>query len=377
VSAELAAFGGGAAAGQGPYGFEPPLSPPAGGQNDNPMTTNMHGYLGLVPGKEEQPQPAAPAGYPPAVAAPAPASDPATGGTNALESLLLRFGLVSSDQLGEALREQAETGRPVGAIVVERGWVSASDVERLTGAPVTPAVETVPAPAVAAAAVASAPFPEVPAFDDLAPPPSPVFHVVDPVAETFEPAPLAVAAVTPEPEAAPDPEVAPEPELPSVAPIVPFHGTFTPMDEPDVGPEPLPAAVELPTPAPVVPFEPPVAQAPVAPAVSPPPVAAPEPAPAFASFTAESEPTPPAVPLSTSAAAAPDQPSVKHVVIARLTTGERVEVNSYADRNAARAEAKALMAYLREGHPDWPFVHGRFIRPEAIVSIDLETVLLG
>jgi hypothetical protein len=68
---------------------------------------------------------------------------------------------------------------------------------------------------------------------------------------------------------------------------------------------------------------------------------------------------------------------VKHLVIARLTTGERVEINSYADRNAARAEAKALMAYLREGHPDWPFVNGRFIRPEAIVSIDLETVLLS
>jgi hypothetical protein len=366
VSAELASYGGGAAAGQGPFGFEPPLSPATGDANKTPMTTNMHGYLGLVPGNDEQPQPAAPAELQPAVAAPAPVPDPATGGTAALESLLLRFGLVSSDQLGEALREQAETGRPVGAIVVERGWVSAADVERLTGAPVVPIAETPPA-----AASEPAPFPAVPAFDELPAPPSPVFHVVEPVAEAPEAAPLAVAPVMPKPH--PEPQIEPEPELPSVAPIVPFHGTFTPMDEPEPEPEldPQPAAVALPAPAPVAAVEPPL--------VSAPPVAVPAPAPApvFAPFTAESEPTPPAVPLPGPAAAAPGQPSVKHLVIARLTTGERVEVNSYADRNAARAEAKALMAYLREGHPDWPFVNGRFIRPESIVSIDLETVLLS
>jgi hypothetical protein len=366
VSAELASYGGGAAAGQGPYGFEPPLSPPAADPIQNSMTTNMHGYIGLAPGNDEQPQPAAPAELLPAVAAPAPAPDPALGGTAALESLLLRFGLVSSDQLGEALREQAETGRPVGAIVVERGWVSAADVERLTGAPVAVAPVAEAAPVSVAT---PAPFPAVPAFDELPEPPAPVFHVVEPVAVAAEPAPLAVAPV------APEPEHAPAPELPPMAPIVPFQGTFTPMDEHEVEPELEPAAVALPEPAPVVPFEAPVA--PVAPAFPAPRVAAPEPAPAIAPFTAEAEPTPPAVPLSAHTAFAPDQPSVKHLVIARLTTGERVEVNSYADRNAARAEAKALMAYLREGHPDWPFVNGRFIRPEAIVSIDLETVLLS
>lgn len=370
MSSELASYGGGVSAGQGPYGFEPPVSPPKAGPRENSMTTNMHGYIGLAPGHDEQPQ-TAPAEAVPAV--PAAAPDPA-----ALESLLLRFGLVSSDQLGEALREQAETGRPVGAIVVERGWVSAGDVERLAGNRVAPAPEAVPAvSAPSPLPVAEvAPYPAVPAFDELPEPPSPVFHVVEPiVAEAasepiFQPAPeapLAVAPVAPEPE----------PELPRVAPIVPFHGTFTPMDEPEAepAPDPAPAAVTIPEPAAVVPIE---APAPL-PFQAP---ADPEPVAPYVPFSAESAPTPPAVPLSPApaaprVAAAPDQPSVKHLVIARLTTGERVEINSYADRNAARAEAKALMAYLREGHPDWPFVNGRFIRPEAIVSIDLETVLLS
>jgi hypothetical protein len=150
------------------------------------------------------------------------------------------------------------------------------------------------------------------------------------------------------------------------------------MDEPEVEPVavPEPVAVTLPEPTPIVPFEQPGAPAPEPALPFQPPVE--EPAVSYTPFHAEPAPTPPAVPLPApvAPAAAPDQPSVKHLVIARLTTGERVEVNSYADRNAARAEAKALMAYLREGHPDWPFVNGRFIRPESIVSIDLETILL-
>ena len=357
MSAELASYGGGVTAGSGALGFEPPLSPPNAGSNQNSMTTNVHGYLGLVPGPGE-PQAAAPALAP----APAPAPAPAEPPTAALEPLLLRFGLVSSDQLGEALREHAETGRPVGAIVVERGWVSAADVERLTGSAVPPVVSPAPLPA---PAPAQAPFPTVPAFDELPEPPAPVFHVVEPVAEEPEPAPLAVAPLEPFAPVAAEPEPGPEPDFPTVAPIVPFQGTFTPLDEAEVESEPAPAPVPVTAPA-----EPLLAAAPVDPVVTAPPVSPSEPAP----FTVEAEPTPPAVPLPP--ASTPDLPSVKHLVIARLTTGERVEVNSYADRNAARAEAKALMAYLREGHKDWPFVNGRFIRPESIVSIDLETVLL-
>ena len=365
MSAELASYGGDMSAGQGSFGFEPPLSPSTAVPSNNTMATNMHGYLGLVPGPGEQAQ--APAvGFAPPESVPAPgAPDPAAATTAALEALLLRFGLVSSDQLGEALREQAETGRPVGAIVVERGWVSAADVERLTGTPVTVAPASAPAPV-----STPAPFPS-PALE-LEDPPAPVFRVLESEPVAIEP--VAVESMVIEPVAA-EPVATPEPEPPTVAPIVPFQG-FTPMDEPELEPVHVaePAAVTLPQPAPIVPFEQPAAPEPVLPFQPP----AEEPAVSYTPFHAEPAPTPPAVPLPSAVApaAAPDQPSVKHLVIARLTTGERVEVNSYADRNAARAEAKALMAYLREGHPDWPFVNGRFIRPEAIVSIDLETILL-
>ena len=56
----------------------------------------------------------------------------------------------------------------------------------------------------------------------------------------------------------------------------------------------------------------------------------------------------------------------------RLTTGELIEVAAHEDEAAARAEATALMRYLRDGRGDWPFLAGRFVRPETIVSIDVD-----
>jgi hypothetical protein len=80
---------------------------------------------------------------------------------------------------------------------------------------------------------------------------------------------------------------------------------------------------------------------------------APEPPPAPAAFAA-----PASLPL--------------HRVGVRLTTGELIEVASHDDEAAARAEATALMRYLRDGRGDWPFLAGRFVRPETIVSIDVD-----
>src|SRR6266498_4493781 len=77
-----------------------------------------------------------------------------------LESTLLRMRLVTPDQIASAMREEAETGRPIAEIVVANGWVSADDLARLQN--------TAPAPA---AVVAPAPEPVVAA---PAPPPAPV-----------------------------------------------------------------------------------------------------------------------------------------------------------------------------------------------------------
>jgi hypothetical protein len=76
-----------------------------------------------------------------------------------LEHLLLRFGLLSLDQLNTALREQNATGTPFTEALVRDGIVSAADLARVlddrpelaeSAAPESapePAVEPAPAPA--------------------------------------------------------------------------------------------------------------------------------------------------------------------------------------------------------------------------------------
>lgn len=59
-------------------------------------------------------------------------------------------------------------------------------------------------------------------------------------------------------------------------------------------------------------------------------------------------------------------------VVLTLDTGDRLEVTAHGDEAGARGEATDLMRYLRDGRGDWPFVAGRFVRPERIVSIDVE-----
>lgn len=93
---------------------------------------------------------------------------------------------------------------------------------------------------------------------------------------------------------------------------------------------------------------------------------------------------PPLSPLPASAEPAPLLPPpapepvslTTYRVFLRLDTGDQLEVASHTDEASARAEATALMRYLRDGRGDWPFVAGRFVRPERIVSVDVESGLL-
>jgi hypothetical protein len=150
-----------------------------------------------------------------------------------LEHLLLRFGLITLDQLSAALREQTELGTPFTEALVRDGLVSAEDLARVA---------------------------------DRAPAPPPVTPEPEPEAEPLPPA--AVAEPEPEP-------VVEEPTLVVEQPV------FVPEPEPVVAPEPVsapPAAVE---PEPV--YTPPVA---VEPEPEPEPVDVPEP------VAAEPEPVP-------------------------------------------------------------------------------------
>jgi len=76
------------------------------------------------------------------------------------------------------------------------------------------------------------------------------------------------------------------------------------------------------------------------------------------------------------ASAAPEQavapPSTRTRVLALLANGERVEVASAPDAAAALAQARSFILSLDERRPgEWPFAGRRFLRPDAIVSVDV------
>jgi type IV pilus assembly protein PilB len=62
---------------------------------------------------------------------PLPLDDPGPGARLQLGTILLRDGLITREQLEEALSEKETSGRRLGAVVVERRWVQAAAVARL------------------------------------------------------------------------------------------------------------------------------------------------------------------------------------------------------------------------------------------------------
>ena len=206
------------------YVSEPPLSPPsprASAQAPVP-----------APPPEQPERPVLEVAPDPAPAAPVPAPEPEASTALPLEGLLLRFGLITTEQLTEAMRERSATGKDIGAIVLERGWVTEAQLARITS-------------------------------DGT--------------------------AATPEPEAAPEPE-------------------------------------------------------------------------------------PPAPPAPPPAGAA--QPAGQRVkVFARLTSGERVDAGAFPSLDEAKERGAEIARTLAADSPDWPFVAGRFLRPDTIVSLDVEPEL--
>jgi hypothetical protein len=117
------------------------------------------------------------------------------------------------------------------------------------------------------------------------------------------------------------PAPAPEPERPSSLPE-PFPMSV--VREPD--PEPQPLHVPEPQPAPVV-------------------AAVPEP---------------------------PPLPVAGYVVRGRLVNGEEIEIAAHTDLDEAQRVARdAMRACARADGADWPILSGRYVRPEAIVSIEV------
>jgi hypothetical protein len=61
---------------------------------------------------------------------------------------------------------------------------------------------------------------------------------------------------------------------------------------------------------------------------------------------------------------------VVHVVV-RLTDGDRVLAGTFPDAEQAHDLAKELQASLGQSDTTWPLVDSRYLRPQAVVSIDL------
>jgi hypothetical protein len=270
-------------------------------------------------------------------------------------------------------------------------------------------------------AVAPAPEPEVEAEPAPEPEPEPdetplrVDTSVPPAAEepslpAYEPEPQREPEPEPEPQAAPEPEPvfeAPEPEpvfeapdpepvfeAPDPEPVfeAPAYEAPTAEAEPDPEPEPVlePAAtfeapapgteVEQPAPA----HEAPPAPEPLAPLATEP--AAPQSLPETngqVPHDLEDDLLPPGpVPSAAEpviAETAPEEPAPAALngsgftVFVRLTSGERLTVSDCADIGEAKGYAKALTKQLGTTEPDdWPFVNGRFLKPDTIVSVDIE-----
>ena len=221
---------------------------------------------------------------------------------------------------------------------------------------VAPEAELQPAPAVngngAGALVTGAPEAEAPEEpvvheDPAHVPPAPV-PVVEPA--FVQPSPAQPSPAEPQPAPEPAPPVAPEPAAEPVAPV---------STEPTAAPAPPPA------PEPTLPAEP---QPPLVPP-APEPFPLQDPAP---SSTPPAEPYPPAAvqPAPAPPAGPPGEPAYR--VTVRLVNGERVEAGTFPDLPSAQECAKALMAQVAAAaQGEWPYVSGRFLKPDTIVSVDI------
>ena len=415
-----------------------------------------------------------------------------------LGTLIFRAGLLAEEQLEDALQEGMRSGKRLGEVLLERGWLHERDLGRLlAGQKGLPFVEIHAADAEPAAlqllpeekarlqialplrfeegqlvvAVADpsnelvlenlrrslgheprlvvAPQGELiraigDAYTGVVAPQEPTFTTFTPEPEpTLAPEPTTQPEPTFTPEQTSHPEPAPAPvvvtPLPTVlppeeardaqpvnAPVLqppviepaafvvdqpsavepalpapPVEETLAPLleqpalqPEPNVVPEPITPLVEpsveaQPAPpeplTPIAPLQPPVQVEVTAPQPMPEPPSEPLLAPPaaeqplqgasvpFEQVTAPA-PLPPPVPVEAPVERQPAAgPGSIHVVLLRLRDGEAVEVGTFTTAIEASARAQEVVQQIAtaEGDAGWPFFGERYLRPDAIVSVDL------
>lgn len=225
----------------------------------------------------------------------------------------------------------------------------------------------VPAPEAAApiapepAPVEAEPVLQVPAPEPLPQVEQPAPEPVAPVEPVSAPRPLQVS------EHAPEPAPQPEPVLEPAATVEPLR-----VPEPAPTPEPVPTLepIASPEPAPLPEPTPPPAPYPPA-AAQPEPEAQPEPTPE-PEPDLQPEPEPAAPELVVAETPVAEESTALWRVLIRLTNGERVDAGDFSDPEGAKQHARSLMSHLADAEQgDWPFVDGRFLKPDTIVSVDI------
>ncbi|MFL5930785.1 MAG: hypothetical protein ACJ75P_05965 [Gaiellaceae bacterium] len=332
-----------------------------------------------------------------------------------LGTLIFRWGLLTDEQLEDALQEGVRSGKRLGEVLLDGGLIDERELGRLLadqkglrfvelsqltldpdatrllsaekahifGALPVGFEESVPVVAIAdpsnelvtenlRRALGSEPRLVVASRSDLhatidrvhgTPVEEPEPVAAEPVFEA-QPEPVAaepVAEVQPEPVATPEaPPLAPVAVEP-VAPVAP-ELPVTPAPEPAPEPEPALRPVEV---AHVAPLVPETSEAAVVPVPAPMAVE-PAPEPTFSHVEApEREP-------EAETASEQELPSaISYEVSLRLSDGERVPVGSFGDPQKAREYARKVVKHLADETEGWPFFSGRFLRPETIVSVDI------
>jgi hypothetical protein len=304
-----------------------PASPPP----IRPISHELHVVPSPAPAEERAPAPdvlqsveappavtypveAPPAVHPaeaPPVEAPEPAAEaPHWGGS--LGELLIESGLLTSEQLEDALREAGRRGRRLGEIVLERGWVHERTLAHCL------------------ASQKGLPFVSL---RDRSPDPEAVKLLPRKTAHLYAALPVELDGVTAV-VAISDPTN--EAAMASVRAAFGGDIRFAVAATSELA-SALDRAYDALEPAPVV--------------------AAPEPQP-----TEGVEPAAEAVPAGAKSF---------HVAI-RLVNSEAVAVGTYASAAEAEAEAAAVVKRLASTGPaEWPSFRGRFLRPDAIVSVDI------
>ena len=116
-----------------------------------------------------------------------------------------------------------------------------------------------------------------------------------------------------------------------------------------------------------------LSELPADPVPAPAPVAPPAPpAPEPAAEVVEPEPAHDRPRPGREAAKVANPSSLAFHLYIRLSTGERIDANVFNDLNDARLHAEDLVKKLSSNSHVWPHFGGRYIRPEAIISIDVE-----